>query len=130
VKHPLGILEDVPTKVGDFCVLNDFILLDMAKDAYTQIILRRLFLATSGCKIHVKRGRLTFDVGEYHADFNLLEHQRFSPCSFACDEVTVSQEIEKFDDLCPTDPPVFDCVSTKGLDLDYARNLLPLCHLT
>jgi len=27
----------MPIKVGDCCVLNDFIILDMAEDAYTQI---------------------------------------------------------------------------------------------
>ena len=35
----LGILEDILIKVGDFCVLIDFVILDMAKDAHTQIFL-------------------------------------------------------------------------------------------
>jgi len=64
IKYPLGILEDVSIKVGDFYVPIDFVILDMAEDARTQVILRRHFLATAGCKIDVKEGRLTFDVGE------------------------------------------------------------------
>ena len=54
VKCPLGILEDVPIKVGDFYVLVDFMILNMAKDTRTQIILRRPLLAIVGCKIDVK----------------------------------------------------------------------------
>jgi len=39
VKYPLAILEDVPIQVGDFDVPVDFVILDMAKDVCTQIIL-------------------------------------------------------------------------------------------
>ena len=31
MKYPLRILEDVPIKVGDFCVMNDFFTPDMAE---------------------------------------------------------------------------------------------------
>jgi len=68
----LGILEDAPIKVGDFYVPIDFMILDMAKDACTQIILGRPFLAIAGCKIDVKEGRLTFNVGEKHVEFGLF----------------------------------------------------------
>jgi len=70
MKCPLGILENVPIKVGDFHVLNDFIILDMAVN-----VLGRPFLATFGCKVDVKEGCLTFDVGECHIEFVLLENQ-------------------------------------------------------
>jgi len=43
LKYHLGILEDVPTKMGDFYVLVDFVIFDMAENAYTQIILERPF---------------------------------------------------------------------------------------
>jgi len=35
-------------------MLNDFIIVDIAKEAHTQIILGRLFLANYGCKIDVQ----------------------------------------------------------------------------
>ena len=60
-------------------MLNDFIVLDMAEDAYTQINLGRHLLATSGCKVNVKKGRLTFYVGESHAAFNLFEDRNVPP---------------------------------------------------
>jgi len=47
----MGILEDVPMKVGDFYVPIAFVVLDMAEDPHTQIILGRPFLATARCKI-------------------------------------------------------------------------------
>ena len=37
------------------------------------MILGRLFLATIGCHIDVKAGKLSFDVGNYHVEFNLFK---------------------------------------------------------
>ena len=42
------------------------------------IILKRPFLATAGCRINVKKGTLTFDVGDDHVEFNLLKAAKFS----------------------------------------------------
>ena len=36
----------------------DLVVLDMVEDSRTQIILGRSFLATAGCKIDVKEGKL------------------------------------------------------------------------
>ena len=59
-KHPLGILEDVPIKEGHLYELNDFIIVDITREAYTQIILGRPVLTTSACKIDVKGGAVNF----------------------------------------------------------------------
>ncbi|XP_074288308.1 uncharacterized protein LOC141613470 [Silene latifolia] len=61
VRRPLGILEDVPVKVGKFFIPVDFIVLDIAEDTRTQIILGRPFLCTAGAIIDVKLGRLTLE---------------------------------------------------------------------
>ena len=42
----------------------DLVVLDMVENSRTKIILGRSFLATVGCKIDVKKGKLTFDVGD------------------------------------------------------------------
>ena len=63
-------------------------------------------MATSSCKIDVKGDRLTFDVGECHAEFSLFEDQNFSYSSFACDEATISHKIEMYDDFCRNNPPM------------------------
>ena len=54
IKYALGIFVDISIMVGDFYVLVDFVILDMAEDACTQFILGRPFLANAGCKIDVK----------------------------------------------------------------------------
>ena len=79
----MDILEDVSIKVGVFYVPIDFVILDMAKDACTQIILGRPFLTSAVCKIDVKEGKLTFDVGENHTEFGLLNDYEFSPSAFS-----------------------------------------------
>ena len=63
VKYPSGILEDIPIKVVNFCILVEFIILDITEDTRTQFILRRPFMAIVGCKIDVKKGMVTFDWG-------------------------------------------------------------------
>ena len=69
--------------MGDFYVLIDFVILDMAEDSHIQIILRRLVLATAGCKI-VNEGKLTFDVGEHHAVVGLFKGCNSSPTTLSC----------------------------------------------
>jgi len=102
-------------------VLNDFVILDMAEDAYTQMILRRPFLASSGCIIDVKGGQLAFDVGEYHGEFSLFEDQKFYRSSFACGEMIISNVNVKCDELSPNNSHMFDYVVIEGLGLDCAN---------
>ncbi|PNX82894.1 hypothetical protein L195_g038931 [Trifolium pratense] len=61
VKYPLGILENVLVRVGQFFIPTDFIVMDNREDSNTPIILGRSFLATVGAIIDVKRGKLTFE---------------------------------------------------------------------
>ena len=53
LKHPRGIIEDVPVKVGKFIFPIDFIVLDMDEDKEIPIILGRPFLSTSKALIDV-----------------------------------------------------------------------------
>jgi len=77
IKYPMGILEGVPIKLGSLFVPIDFVVLNMAEDPRTQIILGRPLLATIGCKIDIKERKLTFDVGEYQAEFGLFKDFEF-----------------------------------------------------
>ena len=56
IKHPVGIIEDVPLKVGKLFIPVDFVVLDMEEDRQIPIILGRPFLATAGAIIDVKNG--------------------------------------------------------------------------
>ncbi|XP_010556417.1 PREDICTED: uncharacterized protein LOC104825745 [Tarenaya hassleriana] len=52
VKYPLGILEDIPLKVGDYYVPVDFVMIDMDEDSKIPIILGRPFLNTADAIVH------------------------------------------------------------------------------
>ena len=77
MKYPVGILEDVLIKVGDLYVPVDFVILEMEEDTRTPIILGRPLLATAECRVNVKNGILSFDVGNDHVEFNLLKPAMF-----------------------------------------------------
>ncbi|XP_048498107.2 uncharacterized protein LOC125496634 [Beta vulgaris subsp. vulgaris] len=64
MKFPLGILEDVPLRVGKFFIPCDFVVMEMKEDAQVPIILGRHFLATAGAIIDMKKGKITFEVGD------------------------------------------------------------------
>jgi len=123
IKYPMGILEDVPIKVGEFYVPIDFVALDIAEDCRTQIILGRPFLATARCKIDVKEGRLTFDVGEHHAEFGLFENLEASSATFSCCgcETVESNEPKNLPDTNLNDPSSISCALFEGHGLDNGK---------
>ena len=116
IKYPLGVLKDVPIKVGDFYVPIDFVILDMVEDSCTQIILGRAFLATVGCKIDVKKMKLTFDVAEKHAEFGLFKDLESSPSTFSCCgcEVVDSDKPVSMLEITQNDSSSFDCALFEG----------------
>ncbi|XP_058735185.1 uncharacterized protein LOC131607180, partial [Vicia villosa] len=73
VKYPVGMLENIPVRVGQFYIPTDFIIMDIQEDSNIPIILGRPFLATAGAIIDVKRGKLTFEVGEERIEFILSQ---------------------------------------------------------
>ena len=80
--------------MGGFYASTDSVILNMAGDAYIQIILRRPILAIMGFKINVKGARLTFDV-----ELGLVKDHESSPSSFPCcgyDLVVSSENVESF----------------------------------
>ncbi|XP_021839279.2 uncharacterized protein [Spinacia oleracea] len=78
IKYPLGVIEDVPVRVGKFYIPVDFVVLDIEEDNQIPIILGRPFLHTAGAVIDVKKGRQTLTVGDDKVSFN-LSHEMKSP---------------------------------------------------
>ena len=77
VKYAVGILEDVPIKVGNFFIPVDFVVLEMEEDTSIPILLGRPFLATAGAIIDVKNGKLSLTIGEEKVEFdisNMVKH--------------------------------------------------------
>jgi len=77
-------MKDVPIKMRDLYVLVDFVILKMEEDTRTPSILWRPFLATSGWRIDVKIGKLSFDVEDDHVEFNSSEASKFPSISYEC----------------------------------------------
>ncbi|XP_050890566.1 uncharacterized protein LOC127095969 [Lathyrus oleraceus] len=73
IKFPVGMLENIPIRIGQFYIPNDFVIMDIKEDSYIPIILGIPFLATAGAIIDVKKGRLTFEVGEEKVEFLLAK---------------------------------------------------------
>ncbi|KAJ8748871.1 hypothetical protein K2173_013302 [Erythroxylum novogranatense] len=71
IKFPVGILENVPLKVGSLFIPVDFIVLEMEEDTNIPVILGKPFLATARAIINVKNGKMTLRVGEEEIEFNL-----------------------------------------------------------
>ncbi|XP_010689473.2 DNA damage-inducible protein 1-like [Beta vulgaris subsp. vulgaris] len=71
VKFSLGILQDVPLRVGKFFIPCDFVVMEMKEDAQVPIILGRPFLATAGAIIDMKKGKITFEVGDEKMEYTL-----------------------------------------------------------
>ena len=115
----MGILEDVPIKVGDFYVPIDLVVLDMVENSRTKIILGRSFLATVGCKIDIKKGKPTFDVGEHHVEFGLFKDFKSSSnfASYGC-EVLDSNKLVSMLNMTLNDPSSFDCTLFEGSGFD------------
>jgi len=91
-------------------------ILDMAEDAHTQIILGRPFLATVSCKIDVKKGRLTFDIGEKYAEFGLFKNFESSPSTYSCcgcDVIGIDEPVH-FTKMAQNDSSSLNCALFKG----------------
>jgi hypothetical protein len=69
VRLSLGIVEDVPVKVGIFFVLGDFIVMEMEKDKEVPIILGRPFLRTVGVIVDMREGTLMVRVRDERIQF-------------------------------------------------------------
>ncbi|XP_024014262.1 uncharacterized protein LOC112088210 [Eutrema salsugineum] len=68
---PIGVLEDVPTKVGDCIIPTDFVVLEYGEKPKDPLILGRSFLATTGAVIDVKHGNLDLHLGDTIMTFKM-----------------------------------------------------------
>ncbi|CAA7019470.1 unnamed protein product [Microthlaspi erraticum] len=64
VKLPVGMLEDMPLKVGSVIVPTDFVVVEMDEEPKDPLILGRPFLATAGAIIDVRRGKIELNLGK------------------------------------------------------------------
>ncbi|XP_050889634.1 uncharacterized protein LOC127094918 [Lathyrus oleraceus] len=95
VKFPIGMLEKVPVRIGQFYIHTDFVIMDIKEDSHIPIILGRPFLAIAGAIIHVKKGRLKFEVGEEKVEFLLAKFLQAPAIDDSCCFLGVIDECVK-----------------------------------
>ncbi|KAL9235892.1 hypothetical protein vseg_010623 [Gypsophila vaccaria] len=86
VKRPIGVLEDVPVKVGKHFIQVDFVVLDIPEDI--PVTLGRPFLSTANAIIDLRKGNLTLAIGEETVTFHLptsLRNPMVEETAFAID---------------------------------------------
>jgi hypothetical protein len=69
VRLPIGIVEDVPVKVGRFFVPGDFMIMKMEDDKEIPIILRRSFLRIARVIADMREDTLTVRVRDERIQF-------------------------------------------------------------
>ncbi|XP_058003967.1 uncharacterized protein LOC131180630 [Hevea brasiliensis] len=106
IKYPMGILENIPIKVGKFFIPVDFVVLKMEEDVQIPIILGRPFLSTAEAIIDVKNERLTLKVGDEEVEFNLFNtmKHKFEPDECLRVDIVDKQVEEEFHKTHPEDP--------------------------
>ena len=71
IKVPCGELDDVPIQVGDLVVPCDFLVMDMEKDPYTPLILRRAILKTLRAVINCHDDTIIVEVAQRKVVFKI-----------------------------------------------------------
>lgn len=71
VKYSISILEDILVRIDQLYILTYFVMTYIKEDEDIHIILGRPSLSTAGAIIDVKRGKITFEVGDEKVDFML-----------------------------------------------------------
>ena len=74
--HPMGVVEDILVKVGEFYLPADFLVLDLEEDMDISVILGCPFLATSRAMIDVNMGKITIRVGGDMEEFHVLTNEK------------------------------------------------------
>ncbi|XP_050890270.1 uncharacterized protein LOC127095655 [Lathyrus oleraceus] len=95
IKYPVGILENVPVRIGQLYVPTNFVVMNMKKDSSIPILLGRPFLATAGAIIDVKRGKLTFEVGEKNIEFIISKFMKGPTIDDTCCVIDIIDECVK-----------------------------------
>ncbi|XP_057984558.1 uncharacterized protein LOC131169354 [Hevea brasiliensis] len=130
VKYPMGILENIPIKVGKFFIPVDFVVLEMEEDVQIPIILGRPFLANTGAIIDIKNGWLTLKVGDEKVKFNLFNTMKHKLEPDECFKVDiVNKQVEEEFHKIHLEDPLKACIihshiaDNKNIEIAAVHNL-------
>ena len=68
---PEGILENVPVKVDNCLIPADFVVMEYDEEPKDPLIPGRAFIATTGARIDVKRGRISLNICDLEMKFGM-----------------------------------------------------------
>ncbi|XP_050888535.1 uncharacterized protein LOC127093638 [Lathyrus oleraceus] len=93
VKFPIGTLENVPVRIGQFYIPTDFVIMDI-KDPHPYYFRKNLF---SHSRSHHRREeiRLTFEVGEEKVKFLLAKFLQAPVIDYSCCFLDIIDECVK-----------------------------------
>ena len=101
ITYPLGILENVPTKVGKFVIPTDFVVLEMEEDLEIPILFGRPFLMTARAIIDMKKGKITLEVDNEHMEFDVHKIMKLTPVEVASKIDSIDIIDECVDEVLP-----------------------------
>ena len=107
--------------MGKFIFLVDFVVVDMEEDTRAPLLLKRPFLATRAALIDVKKGELTFRVGEEAVHFNLNKSLKQSECE--------STDCKTVETIVPISPELIfgynfqNSINENEMNFQYLENL-------
>ncbi|XP_074265491.1 uncharacterized protein LOC141587926 [Silene latifolia] len=118
-RYPIGLVENVPLKVGKLVIPYDFYVMDIPEDSKIPIILGRPCLATGGAMIDVKNWKLSLQVGEDKMEFSLEKSMKSPSISDSCYIVDVLEDCLNEHNLEPSYlDPLEVCQTKEGDGVD------------
>ncbi|XP_050919369.1 uncharacterized protein LOC127136902 [Lathyrus oleraceus] len=117
VKYPVGILEDTLVRIGQLYIPTDFMVMDIKEDDEIPVLFGRPFLSTAGAIIDVKRGKLTFEVGDENIEFILSKFLMALVIEDSCYTINIIDEcIRELDQEGPPETMKFPSTSIREDD--------------
>ena len=117
ITYPLGILENVPIKVGKFVIPADFMVLKMEEDLEIPILFGKPFLMIAGAINDMKRGKITLEVDNEYMEFDVHKIMKSTP-------VEVASRIDSIDiiDEC-VDEVLPECLRQDPMETHIAQEV-------
>ncbi|XP_024010269.1 uncharacterized protein LOC112085298 [Eutrema salsugineum] len=106
VRLPVGMLEDLPVKIGGFEVPTDFVVLEMDEEPVDPLILGSPFLATAGAIIDVRGGIIELQLGKEKLKFDIKDKMKKPTIEGQCFDIETIDELadEILEELNLEDP--------------------------
>lgn len=92
VKYLISILEYILIRIEQLYILTDFVVMDIKEDEEIPILLGRPFLSTTGAMVDVKRGKMTFKVGDDKVEFILSKFLKAPNTDDSCCAIDIIDE--------------------------------------